>query len=624
MRKTIAGILLIIFCLSMILPLCEVRAFSGELDPENYITLPSMIYIRDGIGTGSISISSSASGYTLSYQKVDIEDSTYNAIQSKSEEYQNYITTSNQTLKEKEANVKTLQTEYENLQSSGTADPEEITEAQTKYEEAYQDYSDYYDSVIETSESLRNEAYALVPNYTNAWTTTTNDSNNVQLDFKNYSGRTNFVLWVRITNGDNTYYDMNIYSSNIENEETVTINRSSANIEVDETLQLTATSSTDANITWTSSDTSIATVSADGLVTGIKEGTVVITAKGSEKTATCTITVRAKGENTDNTDPEGDWTDFSNAKIELKKEGVSEAKVEISNVIPKDRSYYYAFISSNNSKPDIANVDISQIGEVVSYNEETKKFQILGLEKYVELNQEIYISIVEGNENGQNVVLSGQKLERYEEPKYSNAFHATFMTNTGDQIVTTFTHAEENERKLQIKVGKITDTSILQKIKNQDASGFSDLLSLAKNSNDSIYNEIVEADRNMFLQYNAGDVAAATNQNAIDLNELENEAYYFLYVETDDEDGKYITQEAVTLARADVHENGNWYLFFYGSSDFEWADFENVNDNADKDNTTAPGTLPQTGINTVIFITIGLVIIAIGAFSYIQYRRNNF
>ena len=87
MRKTIAGILLIIFCLSMILPLCEVRAFSGELDPENYITLPSMIYIRDGIGTGSISISSSASGYTLSYQKVDIEDSTYNAIQSKSEEY---------------------------------------------------------------------------------------------------------------------------------------------------------------------------------------------------------------------------------------------------------------------------------------------------------------------------------------------------------------------------------------------------------------------------------------------------------------------------------------------------------------------------------------------------------
>ena len=248
MKRTIAKIVLIVFCFSMLLPFCEVRAFSGELDPENYISLPYLISVRNGVGTGTIKLSSSASGYTLSYQKVDIADNTYNAIQNKIQEYEDYITTSHQTIEEKEANFKTLQTEYENLQSSGTADPEELAQAKAKYEEAYQEYSDYYDSAMETRQNLRNETYALIPDYTNAWTTTTNASDNVQLDFKNYSGKVNFVLWARATNGTNTYYDMTIYSSNIENEETVTIDKSSASIEVEGTIQLNATSSTDATI----------------------------------------------------------------------------------------------------------------------------------------------------------------------------------------------------------------------------------------------------------------------------------------------------------------------------------------------------------------------------------------
>ncbi len=55
----------------------------------------------------------------------------------------------------------------------------------------------------------------------------------------------------------------------------------STEIEVGKTLQLTATVAngpTDAKATWTTSDAAIATVSAEGLVTGIKVGTVTITA----------------------------------------------------------------------------------------------------------------------------------------------------------------------------------------------------------------------------------------------------------------------------------------------------------------------------------------------------------
>ena len=104
-----------------------------------------------------------------------------------------------------------------------------------------------------------------------------------------------------------------------EQEETVTINKNSVDVKVEETIQLTASSSKNSTITWTSSNNSIATVNSSGVVKGIKEGTAVITAKGSDKSATCTVTVKAKDTSSDEPN-DSDWTDFSKAKFELKKD----------------------------------------------------------------------------------------------------------------------------------------------------------------------------------------------------------------------------------------------------------------------------------------------------------------
>ena len=75
----------------------------------------------------------------------------------------------------------------------------------------------------------------------------------------------------------------------------VTLDKTTASLEVGKDVTLSATvapaDSTDA-VVWSSSDATIATV-AGGKVTALKAGTVTITAKAGDKTATCTVTITA-------------------------------------------------------------------------------------------------------------------------------------------------------------------------------------------------------------------------------------------------------------------------------------------------------------------------------------------
>jgi len=68
----------------------------------------------------------------------------------------------------------------------------------------------------------------------------------------------------------------------IVNEPTLTIEQANVSIAVGETAQLNATvQGANQTITWTSSDESVATVDANGVVTGIKKGTATITASAN-------------------------------------------------------------------------------------------------------------------------------------------------------------------------------------------------------------------------------------------------------------------------------------------------------------------------------------------------------
>ncbi len=76
----------------------------------------------------------------------------------------------------------------------------------------------------------------------------------------------------------------------------VQITPETAELSVRKTLALTATvlpdDATDKALTWTSDNEAVATVSEEGVVTAIAEGTATITATAGSKSASCTVTVK--------------------------------------------------------------------------------------------------------------------------------------------------------------------------------------------------------------------------------------------------------------------------------------------------------------------------------------------
>ena len=80
----------------------------------------------------------------------------------------------------------------------------------------------------------------------------------------------------------------------------VSVSPATASVEAKKTVQLTATvapaDATNKRVTWSSSNTSVATVDSTGKVRGVSQGTATITAKyaleGSNLSASCTVTVK--------------------------------------------------------------------------------------------------------------------------------------------------------------------------------------------------------------------------------------------------------------------------------------------------------------------------------------------
>ena len=601
--------ILLLLTLMLIAIVGTVSAHSVDLDPESLISFPFIV----SEGKGKITVKSSVTNYTLYYQNVEISNATYDEINTIKENGKAELSTIERqmnSLKEEYNNLKTIKDEkyttYQNAISNNLTE-EQINVAKTEYETANTNYTnkvkEYNTKVDEYNakvSQINNQVKYKLPMYNDSnWTKTTDGS--FKVDLTQFSGKKSFSIWAKLVTGTNTYYDQEIYSMNGTKPTevsvtSVSLNKSTLDIKVGETATLTATinptNATNKNVTWKSDNTQIATVDTAGKVTAIKEGTAKITVKTKDgnHTATCIVTV-SKNDGIV-------WTDPSNIKFTV----TEDFYLKVTGL--KEDGKYYGFISNGKIAPTVPDT-----GWIENENLPVTNKPGFSISKYLEKSGDIYVWIYEtqivNNVRQNKCIIEAQKIERPALKKIGTRMKCYFLNEeTSTHLFEAYNY--ENARKINVKIGKVTDKSILRAIKNGETDCLQKLLDYAKNA-DSIY---------------TGTVPLGRSESITNKLNLVNDEYYYVYMVLDDENGKYFPVEDVSLYQALTYEKDgktSKNLFDYLNDNFKW----NLgNDDTTIDNTTATGKLPQTGASIVIYVAITLVIVA-GVIFAIKYKKYN-
>ncbi len=388
-----------------------------------------------------------------------------------------------------------------------------------------------------------------------------------------------------------------------------------------------------AEVKWESSNPSIVTVNENtGTITAVSAGTATITASAAGVSDTCNVTV-VNGPK---------FTDFSNAKYELLYD--FEVDLKIADVNPNDENSYYYIITSSNTKPEISTtsygaLDTEKVTDAtyLSVNIEDNYIYARNLDRYAELNQDLYLWVIEdirleasyAKDEENNIshstkfVVEGEKLTRPELPQLNlilqtiNIGHWANDT-TGENSNYTYINfnfpTEQENRKFTLKIGKVTDINILTKIQNNDYSGITELLSYAKN-NEAVFSKTLTTTSAAYFR---------SDDTLFDGNALlEDDAYYFIYAQFDDENGKYYPIEGVTLGQAwKSNSDSNWWdLWAYTSDNFDWNNLKPSNTPTEpkpEDPTVAPSVIPNAGNKTVIAMVAFVAIVSV-----ILYKKYN-
>lgn len=134
------------------------------------------------------------------------------------------------------------------------------------------------------------------------------------------------------------------------------------------TYQLTSSYSKPENVVWSSSDPSIATVSASGLVTGVKDGTATITATVDGASVSCKVTVK-----TAYTDTWSEWSGWSTTKVDASDSVEVRTEDRGTEVTVSYNINYYCTVALNPWRRQFRNyhVNPADIGNSVEYGENT-------------------------------------------------------------------------------------------------------------------------------------------------------------------------------------------------------------------------------------------------------------
>lgn len=288
--------------------------------------------------------------------------------------------------------------------------------------------------------------------------------------------------------------------------------------------------------------------------------------------------------------------DFSSANFNI-TENYPDVEFTITGIKNANPSYSYYFKITGSTEEPTTNYsttdEIENDGWTDLTIDDSGNTTMRLIESSVELNQDLYLWVLEFNNTAEEkveFVLKAKKIERPKMPKYAEVFNSyTNVTSKGTILSFNIPWAAKTIRKFDIKIGKVTDNEILQSIKNGESNAFERLTTYAKSTN-SIYQEKLSTSDTSVSGRNDYDSSNGVDKR-IELSNVEDGAYYYLYVNFDDESGKYYPIEGITLCKAEVPVQ-DWYMFFLGNDDFTWDDFSQAP--VPTGNTTTPEESPTT------------------------------
>ena len=184
-------------------------------------------------------------------------------------------------------------------------------------------------------------------------------------------------------------------------------------------------------------------------------------------------------------------------------------------------------------------------------------------------------------------------------------------------------------RKIHIRIGKISNDTVLKDIYNKKSNAFENLLNYSKTAT-AFYDKVLNSNTDAYIS--AGGIKLSEANPMFDISNIIKDDYYFLYAVVEDENGKYVKTEGVTLARASKSslDKNAYSLFFYGSDNFTWKTFGGNSNNStpsntqgNSDPTVARQSLPNTGVSFAGIIGI-IMSSSFGVYFYKQYKKNNY
>ena len=385
-------------------------------------------------------------------------------------------------------------------------------------------------------------------------------------------------------------------------------------------------------VTWTSSDTTVATVSSTGVVTGKKAGKTTITATTTDtivddKTTSVEITVKNLS-----ISPVGpDLYDFSSAKIEMVKEkgvlfydakmyvsGIDTAKVK--SYAQEHHSYFYLYVSdkADTTLPttfDDMQAMMTSHGKEISYPVvyslnllDNNKFEVSGdmNELYAKLGNDFYATILESHSDQTDGVLKVWPSKR--DTNVTKPAQEAYGNKIKFDIFDSYTYMAVNEpssgnqKKMEMKVAKVNDIS-----KYTAENKYTNLMADLKNTTNFVYDNQITFDRN-----GAGGTNASNEELTTSHINFEKGAYYLVYAKLLGE-GKYNEVEDAEL----YYYTGTMLKPVTEFDEGQPASGGNAVTtpfNITGDNSIATKKIPQTGATPVFMIVLGSAVLVAGVF----------